>query len=118
MGQVHPRGPNVVRLTQRGGGKNCECGAPYFEEHEIASDARLTQFFTNQERIQTVQAANIAMKKVYKNVLPVFIFMIIMASVVPNVLFRVLPGGKECMFCRTTKVWPVLNTSLGYSDSG
>lgn len=118
MGQVHPRGPNVVRLTQRGAGKNCECGAPYFDEHEIASDARLTQLFPNQEIIQTVQAANMAMKKVYKNILPVFIFLIIMASVVPNVLFRVLPEGEGAMICRTTKVCPVLNISLEDSDSG
>ena len=41
----------MVRLTQRGAGKNCECGAPYFDEHEIASDARLTQFFPHQEII-------------------------------------------------------------------
>ena len=77
MGQVHPRGPNVVRLTQRGGGKNYECGAPYFDEHEIASDVRLRQLFPGQEIIQTVQAANVAMKKVYKNILPFFIFMVI-----------------------------------------
>ena len=63
MGQVHPRGPNVVRLSQRGAGHNCECGAPYFDEHEIASDVRLRQLFPGQEIIQTVQAANVAMKK-------------------------------------------------------
>ena len=118
MGQAHPRGPNVVRLSQRGGGHNCECGAPYFDEHEIASDTRLLQLFPQQEVIQTVQAANTAMKKVYKNILPFLIFIIILASVVPTVLFRVLPDGEGEMICRTKKVCPVMNISMEAADSG
>jgi hypothetical protein len=118
MGQVHPNGPNVVRLSQRGGGQNCECGAPYYDEHEIASDTRLLQLFPQQEIIHTVQVANTAMKKVYKNILPLLIFMIIMAALLPNILFRLLPEGEGEMICRTEKVCPVVNISMDNADSG
>lgn len=118
MGQVHPSGPNVVRLSQRGGGPNCECGAPYFDEHEIASDTRLLQLFPQHEIIETVQIANTAMKKVFKNFLPLLVFMIIMAAVLPNVLFKVLPEGEGEMICRTERVCPVMNISMENADSG
>jgi len=44
--------------------------------------------------------------------------MIILAAVVPNILFKVLPDGEEVMICRTTKVCPVVNISMEYADSG
>lgn len=117
MGQVHPRGPDVVRLSQRGGGHNCECGAPYFDEHEIASDVRLLQIFPQQEIVGRVQAANTAMKKVYKNIIPLIIFMIVFGALSPHVLLRVLPGKPESMTCRTSKICPAYNISMEGPDS-
>ena len=100
MGQVHPSGVNVVRLTQRGGGHNCDCGHPYFDEHEIATDARLTQLVPPQEIVQMVQTANSVMKKVYKNILPIMIAMMIIGSMIPQLLFVYIdPDDKDF-------VWP------------
>lgn len=117
MGQVHPSGANVVRLTQRGGGHNCECGHPYFDGNEIASDARLTQLVPPQEIVQMVQTANNVMKKVYKNMLPVMIAMMIIGSMVPQLLFVYIdPDDKDfvAQYCRTKTVCGELNASFSY----
>merc|ERR1719158_149718 len=74
--------------------------------------------FTQQEIVQTVQAANTVMKKTYRNVLPLFIVMFIMSAVVGNVLPRVLPGGEEQMICRSTNVCPVMNISMEEAPRG
>ena len=42
MGQVHPSGPNVVKIRQRGGGQNCDCREPHFDPNEIINDPRIS----------------------------------------------------------------------------
>ena len=119
MGQVHPSGPNVVKLTQRGGGHNCECGRPDFDEHEIASDARLTQLVPPQEIVQMVQTANSVMKKVYKNILPAMVVMMIIGSMIPQLLLVYInPDDDNAQYCRTKQVCGAVNASFSYDAEG
>lgn len=119
MGAVHPRGPNVVNLTQYGGGKNCDCGPPHFDKYY---DPRLGGVgISQQEFNEKIDQTNNVFKRHRPN-MPVYIFlMVFFAAVVPNILIRTLTqrnAGNNCgatqFVCpdsrakanSTTLVWP------------
>eukprot|EP00943_MAST-04B_sp_MAST-4B-sp1_P002561 g2561.t1 len=96
MGGVHPRGQNVVRLGQHGGGHNGNCGDPYFDANEVINDARLTSIIPREEIQAKVDEATrklqINKKRCCMQTIPLIFIMVVLPQ-----MFRFLePASVVC----------------------
>ena len=105
MGQVHPSGPNVVKIRQRGGGQNCDCREPHFDPNEIINDPRIGGLVPQNEIREKLQAASNILRSSRKMVLYAVILMIIFSQVATVPMRFVEPGSVACnskIVCNST----------------
>ena len=98
MGQVHPTGPNVLKVCQQGG-HGCDCSEPRFNPDHALSDVRLSSLVPADDVRDKFRQASNQLRRGRKIVYFAVIFMVVGSQLATIPIRMLRPQTSRCNSC-------------------
>ena len=98
MGQVHPTGPNVLKVCQQGG-HGCDCSEPRFNPDHALSDVRLSSLVPADDVRDKFRQASNRLRRGRKIVFFAVIFMVVGSQLATIPIRMLRPQTSRCNSC-------------------